>query len=59
MACPTLVVRAGDDGVPAELVERMVAEAQNASSAIVPGSGHDVHLHQPERWRAVVQRFIR
>jgi len=59
VACPTLVVRAGDDGVPAELVERMVAEAQNASSAIVPGSGHDVHLHQPERWRAVVERFSR
>jgi pimeloyl-ACP methyl ester carboxylesterase len=58
ISCPTLVVRAGDEGVPAELVDRMVAEAQNASSAVVPDAGHDLHLYQPERWREVVEAFL-
>ena len=58
ISCPALVVRAGDDGVPAELVDRMVAEAQNASSAVVPDAGHDLHLCQPERWRKVVESFL-
>jgi pimeloyl-ACP methyl ester carboxylesterase len=58
VSCPTLVVRAGDDGVPEELVERMVGEAQNATSAVVPDAGHDLHLYQPERWRDVVEAFL-
>ncbi|MGN6867299.1 MAG: alpha/beta fold hydrolase, partial [Solirubrobacteraceae bacterium] len=58
VSCPTLVVRAGDDGVPAELVERMVGEGQNARSAVVTDAGHDLHLYQPERWREVVERFL-
>jgi len=58
VSCPALVVRAGDDGVPAELVERMVAEGQNAASAVVPDAGHDLHLYQPERWREVVEAFL-
>ena len=58
VSCPTLVVRAGDEGVPSELVERMVAEAQNASSAVVPDAGHDLHLYRPEHWREVVEPFL-
>jgi pimeloyl-ACP methyl ester carboxylesterase len=58
VSCPTLVVRAGDDGVPEELVERMVGEAQNATSAVVPDAGHDLHLYQPERWRDVIEAFL-
>ena len=58
VSCPALVVRAGDDGVPAELVERMVAEGQNATSAVVPDAGHDLHLYQPERWRELVEAFL-
>jgi len=58
ISCPTLVVRAGDDGVPAELVDRMVTDAQDARSAVVAGAGHDLHLYQPERWRQVVEAFM-
>lgn len=58
VSCPALVVRAGDDGVAAELVERMVAEAQDASSAVVADAGHDLHLFQPDRWREVVEAFL-
>lgn len=58
VGCPTLVVRAGDDGVPEHLVERMIAEAPNASSAVMANAGHDLHLHQPEAWRAVVEAFL-
>jgi pimeloyl-ACP methyl ester carboxylesterase len=59
VSCPTLVVRAGDDGVPGTLVERMVAEAPHASSAVVADARHDLHLHQPERWRDIVEPFLR
>jgi pimeloyl-ACP methyl ester carboxylesterase len=49
---------AGDEGIPEPLVERMLAEAPQATSAVVPGAGHDLHLHQPERWREVVDTFL-
>jgi len=58
VACRTLVVRAGDDGVPEGLVDRMVAEAPNAHSAVVADAGHDLHLHQPEAWRSVLEEFL-
>ncbi len=58
VSCPALVVRAGDEGIPEPLVERMLAEAPQATSAVVPGAGHDLHLHQPERWRAIVEAFL-
>ena len=58
VSCPTLVVRAGDDSVPAELVERMVAEAPSASPAVVTHAGHDLHLYAPSRWREVVEGFL-
>lgn len=58
VTCPALVVRAGDDGVPEELVERMAAEAPLARSAVVADAGHDLHLYQPERWREVVEGFL-
>jgi pimeloyl-ACP methyl ester carboxylesterase len=56
--CPALVVRAGGDGIPKALVERMVGEAPHATAAVVPDAGHDLHLHQPERWRAVIRAFL-
>jgi pimeloyl-ACP methyl ester carboxylesterase len=58
VSCPTLVVRAGDDGVAPELVDRMVAEAQDARSAVVADAGHDLHLYQPERWRQALEAFV-
>jgi hypothetical protein len=36
----------------------MVAEGQNASSAVVADAGHDLHLYQPQRWRGAVERFV-
>lgn len=58
ISCPTLVVRAGDGGVREEIVERMVAEAPLASSAVVEDAAHGLHLYQPERRRAVVETFL-
>jgi pimeloyl-ACP methyl ester carboxylesterase len=57
--CPALVVRADDDGIPEALVERMVTDAPQATAAVVPGAGHDLHLHQPDAWRAAVEPFLR
>jgi pimeloyl-ACP methyl ester carboxylesterase len=59
VACPTLVVHAGGGDIPGDLVERMVAEAPHATSAVVPDSGHDLHLEQPDRWREVIEAFLR
>jgi pimeloyl-ACP methyl ester carboxylesterase len=56
--CPTLVVRAGDGGIPAALAERMVAEAPQATAAVIPDAGHDLHLHQPDAWREVLETFL-
>jgi pimeloyl-ACP methyl ester carboxylesterase len=55
VSCPTLVLRAGDAGIPEALVAQMVAEAPRAASAVVADAGHDLHLHQPERWREVLE----
>jgi pimeloyl-ACP methyl ester carboxylesterase len=59
VSCPALVVRAGDGNIPEPVVERMVAEAPDAISAVVADAGHDLHLHQPERWREVIEGFLR
>ncbi len=58
VSCPTLVVRAGDDGIPEAIVERMVAEAPRATSAVIRDAGHDLHLYQPRRWQEAVERFL-
>jgi pimeloyl-ACP methyl ester carboxylesterase len=58
VSCPALVVRAGEGGIPGAVVERMVAEAPHATAAVVAGAGHDLHLHQPDRWRQVVEAFL-
>ena len=58
VTCPTLVLRAGDGGIPDALAERMIAEAPRATAAVVADAGHDLHLHQPEAWRRVVQTFL-
>jgi pimeloyl-ACP methyl ester carboxylesterase len=57
--CPALVVRAGDGGIPEALVERMIAAAPHVTSTVVADAGHDLHLHQPDRWRAAVEHFLR
>jgi pimeloyl-ACP methyl ester carboxylesterase len=58
VSCPTLVVRAGEGDIPEAIAERMVAEAPRATAAVIPDAGHDLHLHQPERWRQVVEAFL-
>jgi pimeloyl-ACP methyl ester carboxylesterase len=59
VSCPTLVVRAGGGDIPEEVVERMAAEAPRATSAVVPAAGHDLHLHQPARWRELLEAFLK
>ncbi len=58
VSCPTLVVRAGAGGIPDVLIGRMVAEAPRATSTVIADAGHDLHLHQPERWREVIEAFL-
>jgi pimeloyl-ACP methyl ester carboxylesterase len=58
VSCPALVVRAGAGDIPDAVVDRMVSEAPRATSAVIPDAGHDLHLHQPARWRDAVQAFL-
>ena len=55
--CPALVVRAAD-GVPAAEVQRMADALPGTTVAEIEDAGHDVHLDQPDRWRAAVQPFL-
>jgi pimeloyl-ACP methyl ester carboxylesterase len=57
ITCPTLIVRARD-GVPEDEVARMRALLPAAHLAEIEDAGHDVHLDQPARWRAVVEAFL-
>lgn len=55
--CPLLVVRA-TTGVPEAETRRMLELQPGAQLSEIAAAGHDVHLDQPERWRAAVQAFL-
>lgn len=55
--CPVLVVEAagGDDE---RAFRRMVDTLPNARLVEIDDAGHDVHLDQPQLWRAALQGFL-
>jgi pimeloyl-ACP methyl ester carboxylesterase len=55
IACPTLVVRAGDGMVAPAEGRRMAKRAQLVE---IPDAGHDLHLDRPAEWRAAVEEFL-
>ena len=57
IACPVLVVRA-TTGVSEAETRRMLELLPGARLSEIADAGHDVHLDQPERWRAAVQDFL-
>jgi pimeloyl-ACP methyl ester carboxylesterase len=59
IACPTLVVRAGNGLVDAEVAARMVQRLPGATQVEVADAAHDVHLDRPDEWRAVLTGFLR
>ena len=55
--CPALIVRAADGSARADS-ERMLELLPGSRVAEIADAGHDVHLDQPERWRAAVGDFL-
>ena len=58
IACPTLVVRGGDGSLSRADAEPMVARGRRARLVEVADAGHDVHLDQPDGWRAALSEFL-
>lgn len=59
ITCPTLVIRAEKSRVLSpEIAERMVKLLPRARYVEIPDSGHQIPLHQPERFAAVVKDFL-
>jgi pimeloyl-ACP methyl ester carboxylesterase len=59
IACPTLVVRAGNGMLPAEEARAMVERLRRAQLIEIAGAGHDLHLDSPAEWREAVERFLK
>jgi pimeloyl-ACP methyl ester carboxylesterase len=57
--CPTLVVHGKDDAlVPPEWGEALARGRPNWKLVSLPGSGHPVHLTEPDRWVSVVGDWL-
>lgn len=60
ITCPTLVIRAEKSRVLSpEIAGRMVELLPDARLIEIPDSGHQIPLHQPERFAAAVKDFLR
>lgn len=57
ITCPTLIVSGERGWIDAELA-LMLALNPHSSHVCIAGAGHDVHLDQPNRWRAAVEPFV-
>ena len=55
---PALLVTGAEDSKYSELARRMVLQIPGARHAVVPGSGHTVHLEAPAAWLYEVVSFL-
>jgi pimeloyl-ACP methyl ester carboxylesterase len=59
ITCPTLVIRAEKSRVLSpEIAQQMVDRLPDGRLVEIPDSGHQVPLHQPERFAGVVREFL-
>lgn len=59
ITCPTLIVGGEKSFLPQEQLQEMARRIPNGSYVQVAQAGHDLHLDQPERWRQIVEAFLR
>jgi 2-succinyl-6-hydroxy-2,4-cyclohexadiene-1-carboxylate synthase len=59
ISTPTLIIVGELDPKFTEIGVRMVQDLPDARLAVVPGSGHNVHLEKPAEWRETVATFLR
>jgi 2-succinyl-6-hydroxy-2,4-cyclohexadiene-1-carboxylate synthase len=55
---PTLLIAGELDAKFVGVAERMAASMPQASVAVIPGAGHNVHLEAPAAWLAAVVGFL-
>jgi 2-succinyl-6-hydroxy-2,4-cyclohexadiene-1-carboxylate synthase len=55
---PTLLLAGENDPKYAALARRMAGFIPGSRCAIIPGSGHTVHVEQPQAWSAAVAAFL-
>ncbi|HWI21518.1 MAG TPA: alpha/beta hydrolase [Baekduia sp.] len=55
---PSLVVRSGEEYLPADDAALMVASGRDARLVELPEATHDLHLDRPGEWRAALSEFI-
>ncbi|MFJ2644370.1 alpha/beta fold hydrolase [Streptomyces sp. NPDC087511] len=58
IACPTLVILAQSSFIPAQEAEDMLRRRPATMALSVPGTGHDLHLEQPEALHAALSDFL-
>jgi pimeloyl-ACP methyl ester carboxylesterase len=58
IACPTLVVVAGNGSVGRDEAEEMTNRHPNAQLVEIASAGHDLHLDSPEDWRRALSAFL-
>lgn len=58
VACPTLVVLAQSSFIPAQEADEMLRRRPATVSMSIPGTGHDLHLEQPEILRTALSDFL-
>jgi 2-succinyl-6-hydroxy-2,4-cyclohexadiene-1-carboxylate synthase len=58
ITAPVLLIAGSADTKFAGIAERMAVALPHARLALIPGAGHAAHLEQPERFVALVSRFM-
>ncbi|NUP42296.1 MAG: alpha/beta hydrolase [Streptomyces sp.] len=58
VACPTLLVLAQSGFIPAEEADAMLRQRPATMAMSIPGTGHDLHLEQPEVLHTVLSGFL-
>ncbi len=58
ITCPTLVIRATEGHLRADMAERIVNELPNGRLAVVEGANHNVMLDKPEQFEPLVEAFL-
>lgn len=58
IACPTLIIRATEGHLRADVAERMVQELPDGRLAVVEGANHNVMLDKPEAFEPLIEDFL-
>nr|BBH88227.1 hypothetical protein KTC_29780 [Thermosporothrix sp. COM3] len=59
LQCPTLVVHGEKSHISRDAMEEMARLIPTGRFVEIADAGHDVHLHQPERWHEALERFFK